>query len=480
MQQRPWDHLVGGPLADRLGHLAAGLEWDSAPQAVRGRVRALVADVLATAVAGLRHQDVAALRAAMAVGSGPSSVIGRTEGLSPALAGFVNAVPIAREQLQDGHRRARGHPASHVVPAVLAVAEAHEASGTAALSAILAGYEVGVRIGLAMDGTPAGVHDIATWALLGAAAGVAHLLSDGDPGIIAAAIESAAALPLLPDAAGVFGGFTVQDLYLPTGVQAAIVHGQAAAAGLRAAPGTLERHFAVRTAADPTGFVERLVPLLAAPAAPADWEVLGGYLKRHPTCALLHGVNDAVEDLLGRHALGPVDQVRDIRVRTYGAAAVFDDPAPANDMAARFSIPWTVAAALTHGGLDESAFTAATLADAGLLDLAGRVRVEHDPSLDAGYPVGRPAIVTVHLRDGSSLEAATSAAPRGDGPTALEDPRVSAKPATLLARPAGPEWAGAVLWAVSHLEAEGIGPLSRLLRELGNVGQPALATAKFK
>jgi hypothetical protein len=45
---------------------------------------------------------------------------------------------VAADQLQDGHRLARGHPASHVVPAVLALAEERDLDGRAVLSAVLA------------------------------------------------------------------------------------------------------------------------------------------------------------------------------------------------------------------------------------------------------------------------------------------------------------------------------------------------------
>lgn len=47
---------------------------------------------------------------------------------------------------------ARGHPASHVVPATLAMAEAQGASGDEWLSAFVAGYECAARVGIALGG----------------------------------------------------------------------------------------------------------------------------------------------------------------------------------------------------------------------------------------------------------------------------------------------------------------------------------------
>ncbi|GAA4676724.1 MmgE/PrpD family protein [Gordonia humi] len=431
----------------------------------------MIADVLSAATAGLAHSDVHELRTAALGGmiedghhSGPSSVIGRSAGAPPALAAYLNATSIAREQLQDGHRRARGHPGSHVVPAVFAVAESVGADGPSTLSAVLAGYEIGTRIGVAMDGTPPNVHDIGTWASVGAAAGVAHLLTGGDRTAVAAAVDVAAALPLAPDARTVFTGRTAQNMYLATAALHAVLGGQAAAAGVRAAPGTLELHFARITAADPAGFARRLDAL----AADGEWTVLDGYLKRHPTCALLHGVNDAVEDLARR---GPWDPalIESVRVRTYAAAASFDESAPTGELAARFSIPWTVAAGLTATGSTGDAFGRAALDDQALRALAARVVVEHDRDLDAGYPDGRPAVVTVRFTDGRSLTETASGPPRGDGPDALADPVVAAKPARLLAV-GGSTWAGDVLDAVAALTSTGrpadIGSLLRRVRPI--------------
>jgi 2-methylcitrate dehydratase PrpD len=456
-------------LAAQLGALAAGIREPEAPDAVRRRVRALVADVLATAAAGLARPDVAALHAAFAVGDGPSTVLGRRTGMPPTLAAFLNAMPVAREQLQDGHRRARGHPASHVVPAVLAAAEACKADGPATLSAVLAGYETAVRIGLAMGGTPAGVHDIGTWAALGAAAGVAHVMSGGDALVIAAAVDSCAALPAVPEAVGVFDGWTGQHLYLACGAQTGVIHGQAAAAGLRPAPRALERHFAAWVAGDPDGFTDRLTELVrppepGGPAALGFWTILDGYLKRHPTCALLHGVNDAVEDLATREYRA--EEIAGVTVRTYAAAAGFDDPLPRNELAARFSIPWTVAAGLVLGTLRTNAFEPDVLGARALHELATRVRVEHDPALDAGYPAGRPAVVMVELTDGTVLTAAREGAPRGDGPEALDDPVVGEKASTLLSCAVGQDGARAVLAAVQALGDDGPVALGRVLRAL--------------
>lgn len=452
--------------AEILARAATG-PFDATPAPVRRRLTFLISDVLAVAVSAWDRSEIRSAREALVTGvGGPASVIGQLAGESPAVAALINAMPVAAEQLQDGHRLARGHPASHVVPAVLAAAEAAGSSGPDTLAAILAGYEIGVRVGDAMGGTPAGVHDIGTWGTIGAAAGVAHVASGGRPDAIAAAVDLAAALPGRPDAHTVFAGADGQHLLLGIAVQSAVVTGTSAAAGLRAPTGTLERYFLPALGSDPdTG---RLVEGLTG----SSWDryrILDGYIKRHPTCAHLHGVNDAVEDLL---VGGPVDTgaVEKVVVRTYAAAAGFDDPDPDGDLAARFSIPYTVAVALVSGTLGTGSFAAGWMADRSVRDLAARVEVLADPALDVGYPSGRPAVVTVCNRDGSTVEA-SAGLPRGDGIDALDDARVATKPMALLSGALGADQARTVLEAVASMRSSGPAHLGSVLRGLSAPGR---------
>src|SRR5438067_4057504 len=74
--------------------------------------------------------------------------------------------------MDDGHRLAGGHPGVATIPAALAAAEVHGASGRELLRAIVFGYEVFVRIGAHLN--PAhlrrGYHTTATVAPFAAAA----------------------------------------------------------------------------------------------------------------------------------------------------------------------------------------------------------------------------------------------------------------------------------------------------------------------
>lgn len=412
-----------------LSAAAAGTRWETATDEVQHRILDLVADCISVSALGSTRPELHALVAGYEPwsGHGRATVIGSARGWPVAAAALLNGSAAAADQLQDGHRPARGHPASHVVPAVLALAEEIDADGTELLGAVLAGYEVGARLGRAMGGTPHGVHDIGTWGEVAVAAAVARLLAPDRPEATRRAIELAASTVLLTDAHSVFTGANGGHVFLGCSAQLGLSTGAAAVAGLAAAPGVLDRHFQARATA---GWdAARLVDGIER-GSWSRYEVLGGYVKVHPTCAHLHGVNDAVEALIAEGLqAGDIDRV-DVAVSADAAGfAVAAD----NELAARFSIPTSVAIAVVTGRLDESSLCTATVSAPAVRELAGRVHVRHDAALDAGYPAGRPATVRVLLRDGTERTAQCER-PRGDADRWLDRDQLAGKAIRLLGR----------------------------------------------
>jgi 2-methylcitrate dehydratase PrpD len=92
-----------------------------------------------------------------------------------------------------------------------------------------------------------------------------------------------------------------------------------------------------------------------------------------------------------------------------------DKQKPISSYGAKFSLPYSIAVMLVHGraGLDE--FTDDAIHDTAVLELAGKVRYELDPTID--YPRHFSGHVRVKLKDGSVLEE-NQPHPRGG----FEDP----------------------------------------------------------
>ena len=97
------------------------------------------------------------------------------------------------------------------------------------------------------------------------------------------------------------------------------------------------------------------------------------YFKFHACCLYNHPVLDAVEDLLEERPFAASDVER-IDVTAPPIAGIMDDPAPDNMLAAKFSIPYAVAAAVCYGRTDVTAFLPERVKDAELRELA-RARI---------------------------------------------------------------------------------------------------------
>lgn len=227
-----------------LARAAAETSWATAPGAVRDRVVDLVADCVSVTALGASRPELRRLVDTHDRWTpvDAASVLGSTRGWPSSAAMSLNAGAATADQLQDGHRPARGHPAAHVVPAVLATAAEVDLTGAEVLSAVLAGYETGVRVSRAMDGTSVGIHDIGTWGQVSVSVAVARLLAPGDVEATRRALELSAAAVLLTDAQTVFAGTTGSHAFLGASVQLGAGLAVAAVAGLEPLPGSMERH----------------------------------------------------------------------------------------------------------------------------------------------------------------------------------------------------------------------------------------------
>jgi 2-methylcitrate dehydratase PrpD len=85
---------------------------------------------------------------------GPCAVFGQPSSSAPPQAALANGTAIHGFELDDLIAAAIVHPGTVIVPAVLATAEAVQASGRALLAALVVGYEATARISLALGVEP--------------------------------------------------------------------------------------------------------------------------------------------------------------------------------------------------------------------------------------------------------------------------------------------------------------------------------------
>ncbi|MDQ1901846.1 MmgE/PrpD family protein [Paracoccus sp. WLY502] len=419
-----------------LSLAAARSDFGALPVEEQAVWRDFILDTLAVMAAGSAHPSVSAARSVMteAGGAGPASVMGFVRGASAGTAALVNGMAMTVLQLQDGHRRARGHPMSHVLPKALALAEETGAPTGDFLNAVVAGYEVSARIGTALGGMQPLLHDTGTFGCIGAAVAAAFLLGRGleHPAralLIEAAIGNAATVALFPFRDTCMEGAGVHHLFVGLGAQNGITAARAALAGLSPSPVTLERFFGPRAG-------EGFDPALLTQGISPDgcWsrsEILAAYLKWHPVCAHLGPMLDCLEALRDRPGEIHPDRISAVTVHVYSTALQYDSPDPRTDLAARFSFRHAAALSLCLGPLRHDGFSPDRLGRPDVQAMAGRVRLAADPRLDALYPENRPARVTLDLTDGSQVQAEVMA-PKGDSSRPLSRSEVWAKAAGLM------------------------------------------------
>ncbi|EHK80314.1 MmgE/PrpD, partial [Saccharomonospora azurea SZMC 14600] len=73
---------------------------------------------------------------------GPAPLVGAGRHTTVDAAAWLNATALVALELDEGNKYAKGHPAAHGFPAVLALADTRDSSGAETAAALLAAYEV--------------------------------------------------------------------------------------------------------------------------------------------------------------------------------------------------------------------------------------------------------------------------------------------------------------------------------------------------
>src|SRR5919107_3109431 len=133
-----------------LASFLSGLRVEDLPDEVVERTKELFLDWAASALAGKNSRPVHVFErfaGTMGPTGGPSEILPSRQRTSPLFAALVNGAASHVVEQDDLHNASVFHPATVVFPAALAAAQQTGASGQEFLSASVAGYEMGVRVG---------------------------------------------------------------------------------------------------------------------------------------------------------------------------------------------------------------------------------------------------------------------------------------------------------------------------------------------
>jgi 2-methylcitrate dehydratase PrpD len=413
---------VTNPLLILADHAATWSTRPLSPSLAHHARRALV-DWVATTLPGASRAPATLLAAAMAPARGPGRAVCYADGQVGAVrhAALLNGIASHTVEFDDIHRDSGYHPGSPTIAAALATAQDQGADMTTLLRAVIAGYEVSCRIGLAVQPSHYRMwHTTGTVGTFGAATATALLLGCDATGIAHA----------LATAATMAGG--LQQAFRGDGMSKPMHAGHAADAGALAA---IAAHAGVTGALDvlhgPAGFAAATSEDTgkwdrALAGLDEEFAIAAMTIKNHGCCGHIFPALDALTTMRTAYAFGP-DDVAHIHVAGYGPTkSVCDRPQARTEPETRFSVQYCVAALLHLGGVRLAAFSPKNRADPVLHAFMDRVSVSLAPDLVDAYPARRPAYVTVTLNDGCVLEHFQPTR-KGDPDDPLTDAELSAK-----------------------------------------------------
>jgi len=404
---------ISRQIAERCGEID-GAHLD---EAVVDRTKYLLLDFLGCAVRGsLSDSSGPALKAALRHGGGSADVpvAGSDVSCEASCAALAMGIAAHSIELDDVVNSASLHPAVAVMPAALSICHREKRGGAALLTAIVAGYEAMVKLGVAVD--PAahygrGFHPTGTCGTFGAAVAAAKLLDlDTDQmqnAIGIAGSQAAGSMEFLAD-----GAFTKR------------FH-----AGWAAHGGIIAATLAQNGFTGPSTIIEGTFGFLNSYSANPDpgavlngwgspYEVMNTSIKPHSCCRYKQGAIDCLCALAAEHNLQPADVHKiTVSILDAGFALVADPPEqkvnPQSIVDAQFSMPFGAALAVMYRDAFINRYTLEEINRPEIRELMQKVTCVRDPEINENFPRQWPAAVIVETSDGSVLEKQLTY-PKGD------------------------------------------------------------------
>jgi 2-methylcitrate dehydratase PrpD len=398
-----------------LADFASALEFPSIPPVTIAQAKLSILDTLGCAIYGSTLPWVTMLRRfVMSEGGKPVATLWGSSLLTSATqAALVNSTAAHSFEFDDIHMGGMIHPGALTLGAALAVGECRGLDGRTVLAAIVAGCEVGARVGMAV-GTPhfrAGYHPQGTVGVFAASATAGRAMGL-DPSRMREAIGIAGtqAAGLMAAQEGSMAKRLHSGLACQSGVRSALL----AAEGFTGIPNVLEADFGGFCGTMGGGHVDmqRLTADLGS-----RWETDRIGFKPYASCAAAQSSIDVARRIRdGARLSGP--DVGSVTVTTSTHAKIHCgwEFRPTGVTAAQMSIPYGVACALEHGNVTAANFTEEAIRAESTVSLARRVTVVADEGIDSLGPDQRYTVrVEVRTVDGRLLTG--EATDRPGGPT---------------------------------------------------------------
>ncbi|MBC7735529.1 MAG: MmgE/PrpD family protein [Bacteriovorax sp.] len=409
----------------QLAHFAATLQFSAIPEAVVRRTEDLFLDWFGSALAGKGARPVESITKfseSMGPIDGPSEVLIHRRGSSPLVAAMANAAASHFAEQDDVHNGSVFHPAAVVFPAALAVTQALGSSGRELLTACVAGYEVGIRVGEFLGRSHYRIfHTTGTAGTFAAAAAVGRLLGltadEMRHAFGSAGTQSAGLWEFLRDAAD------SKQLHTAHAAGAGLTAAYLAKDGFSGAQRILDGKQGLAAGMSTDADASKLADGLGT-----RWTLAETSFKFHSSCRHTHPAADALLQVMTAQGLVAAD-LRAVTAQVHQGAIDVLGPVtdPQTVHQAKFSMGTVLGLIAVFGRAGLNEFDA-SYRDPAVRAVHDKVTMQLDTEVNTAYPARWIGKVVVETNDGRRFDGKVLE-PKGDpgntlSRTELEDKAV--------------------------------------------------------
>ena len=329
-------------------------------------------------------------------------------------AALANGTSAHSLELDDVHNEASLHPGVAVFPAAFATCEMTGADGKKCIEAVVAGYEVTVRLGKAL--TPSGhyaqgFHPTGTCGVFGAAVAASKILGLDEGQMLSsmgiAGSQAAGSMEFLRD------GTWTKRFHPGWAAHSRLIAALLAKRGFIGPSTILEGRNGFLHGYSKSSDASKILEGLGD-----SYHVLTTSIKPHACCRYKQAPIDGVLQIMEENRLKP-DEVEKVTLgilKTGFPIIVTPEESKYNPLSvvdAQFSMPFGAAIAVLYGKASLDEYTLEKINAPRVREMMNKVSCVEDPELDKVYPKQWPATAEIVTRDGKSYSAKVDY-PKGD------------------------------------------------------------------
>ena len=401
-------------LATQIAERIHALRFEDIDPAAHEWTASAFVDTVGCTLAGIQEEGPQILLRipGIAAAPGPALILGTGRRTSVLDAALVNGVASHALDYDDVVGSMGGHPSVMLIPALLPLGEMLGSSGRDLVTAYVAGFETVCRIGRGVHHHhyEKGWHPTATLGIFGTVAAAARLLHLS---IERTAIALGMAASFAAGLKANFGTMT-KPLHVGHGIRDGLFAALMAKEGYTASPGAFEHKQGFLDVFNGPGTYD-IARILDGWYQPIECSGGGDPgLKPYPCCGSTHPSIGRAIDLATRHDL-TADRIASVTVMPHARRLPHtDNPDPRTPLAAKFSMQYCVARALTDRSVKLSDFEGDAPYDPIVRALMRRLDAHPHPDMPEDWGTEVIVVTTDGQRFASRLDDYPGRGPAGD------------------------------------------------------------------